>query len=186
MKTLALILSLALLTLPALAGDHPAKSEHPASDGHAMATKSGWFDLQNCEFCKNLLDDPELLPHLTWETHKIANGMMNITTCDPHYAESYAKCTAAMEKLGNDMMSGKVNPMQVKMCGSCAAFGQMMMAGVSTENVDGDAADIMLITSSDPAMVAKLHEYADRNNKEMAEMMAASHGHDDHGHEHVH
>jgi len=183
MKTIALILSLALLALPAMAGDHPASGDHPAAADHAMDTASGWFDLANCQFCKNLLDDPGLLEHMTWETHKIEHGMMYVSTCDPDYTESYDKANKAMEKLGNDMMPGKVNPMQVKMCGSCSAFGQLMMAGVKTENIDGEAADVMIITSDDPAMVAKLHEYADRNNKEMAEMMAsAGHGHDHPGH----
>ena len=55
MKTFALILGLVLLALPALAGDHPSSADHP------LATASGWFDLENCEFCKNLLSDPELL-----------------------------------------------------------------------------------------------------------------------------
>ncbi len=184
MKTFALILSLALLALPALAGDHPASSDHPSSGDHPMATASGWFDLENCEFCKNLLTDPELLHHMTWETHKIENGMMNISTVAHGYEKSYKACNTAMESLGTDMMSGKVNPMEVKMCGSCAAFGQLMMAGVKMENIDGEAADIALMTSDDPAMVAKLHEYADRNNKEMAEMMASAGG--DHSHEHAH
>jgi hypothetical protein len=168
MKTFALILVLALLALPALAGEH------------AMATKSGWFDLEHCDFCKNLLKDPELLHHMTWETHKIDNGMMYISTCDPAYAESYAACNAAMEKLGNDMMTGAVDPTTVQMCGSCAAFGELMMAGVTMENIDGEAADISLVTSSDAEMVDKLHAYADRNNKEMDELMASSGGHGDH------
>jgi hypothetical protein len=170
MKTFALLIALSLLTLPALAGDHP------------MATESGWFDLENCAFCKNLLTDPELLEHMTWETHRIENGMMYITVVDPGYQKSYVAANKAMEKLGNDMMTGAVNPMQVKMCGSCAEFGQLMMAGVEMENIDGDAADIMLITSTDPQMVAKLHAYADRNNKEMAEFMAASHETEHHHH----
>ncbi len=177
MKTFALILSLIIFSVPVLAGDHPEAAEHP------MATKSGWFDLENCAFCKNLLTDPHLLEHMTWETHKTESGMMYISTCDPHYADSYAAANKAMEQLGNDMMTGKVNPMEVKMCGSCAAFGQLTMAGVKMENIDGEAADIMLFWSHDPALVAKLHEYADRNNSEMAEFMTAADGHEGHGHD---
>jgi hypothetical protein len=173
MKTLVLMLTVAVLTLPALAGEHP------------MATESGWFDLQNCEFCKNLTTDPGLLQHMTWETHKIENGMMYITTIDPHYRESYNKANQAMETLGTDMMSGKVNPMQVKMCGSCADFGMLMMAGAKMEMIQGEAADISLITSTNPDVVAKLHAHADRDNEEMAAMMAAGHDHGDHEH-HVH
>ena len=43
------------------------------------------------------------------------------------------------------------------------------------------AADVTLITSDNPDMVAKIHELCDRNNAEMALMMAGEHGHG-HGH----
>ena len=177
---LTLTLGLILLAMPALAGDHPSSHVDKHAEGHSgnhpMATKSGWFDLQNCEFCKNLTADPDLLPHLTWETIKTENGFAQISTCAPEFKDSYNKCNQAIAKLGNDMMTGKVNPMQVKMCGSCAGFGQFMMAGVKTENIHGEAADVMLVSSDDPAIVQKLHDYADRNNQEMAEMMASAHG----------
>ena len=56
MKTFALILIIAALAVPVLAGDHPATAEHPktadhpSAGNHPMATESGWFDLANCEF----------------------------------------------------------------------------------------------------------------------------------------
>ena len=155
-----------------------------AGTDHPTKTESGWFDLENCVFCKNMMEDPGLLPHMTWENHKIENGMLQIFTVAPEYAESYAKCMQAMETIGNDMTSGKINSMEAKMCGSCAAYGQLMMAGAKMENVKGDAADCALMTSSDPAVVAKIHEFCDRNNKEMALLMGESHG--DHGHQHAH
>ena len=173
MKTIALLLTVVVLALPALAGDHPVNSG------------SGWFDMEGCEFCKNLMVEPELLHHLTWESHNIKNGMLSITTVEPEYADAYATANKAMEKLGSDMMSGAVNPMQVKMCGHCAAFGQLLMAGAEMEVVPGEAAEVSLITSSDPALVTRIHEFSDRNTKEMAEMMASGHDHD-HGHDHPH
>ena len=172
MKTIALIATAcAVLTLAAAAG----AGEHPAQTAHPTKTASGWFDLENCQFCKNLLKDPELLPHMTWESHNIEGGMIQIATVDPAHAASYAKCNQAMEKLGSSMMDGTVNPMTVKMCGSCTEFGQLMMAGVKMEKVDGDAADVTVITSADPALVTRIHQYCDRNNKEMALMMGAGH-----------
>ena len=166
MKTIALLLTVVVLALPVLAGDHPGKSD------------SSWFDMEGCEFCKNLTADPELLHHLTWECHKISNCMLNITTVDPEYADAFATANKAMEKLGSDMMSGAVNPMQVKMCGHCAAFGQLLMAGAEMEVVPGEVAEVSLITSSDPALVTRIHEFTDHNNQEMAAMKASGHGHD--------
>ena len=178
MKRIVMLLCIVVVAAAAtgaVAGDHPEK----AKVNHPLKTESGWFDLENCVFCKNMLEDPGLLPHMTWENHKVANGMLQIFTVQPEYKKSYAKCMQAMETVGNDMMNGKVNPMEAKMCGSCAAYGQLMMAGAKMENVQGDAADCALMTSSDPAVVAKIHEFCDRNNKEMALLMGreASHAH---------
>ncbi|MFO7608449.1 MAG: hypothetical protein R6X35_04530 [Candidatus Krumholzibacteriia bacterium] len=171
MRKSTLFLSiLVVLAGAAAAGDHP------------MRTKSGWFDMEKCEVCRNLLADPELLHHMTWENLKTEDGMVQIATVQPEYEASYAECMQAMNALGNDMSSGKRDPKAVKMCGSCAAFGQMMEAGVTYETIDGEAADVTIIQADDPALVARIHEYCDRNNSEMALLMGG--GGDDHPHKH--
>jgi hypothetical protein len=167
MKTL-FILALLAMAVPAAAGDHP---------GHAMKTKSGWFDMENCAFCKKLVQDPVLLDHVKWENHAVASGMLSITVVETAYAASWAKANAAMETVAKDMQSGKVDPTKVKMCGHCAAYGQLMMAGAKTESVDGEGADVMLVTSNDPQVVAQIHEFVKRTNQEMAEMAAADLAH---------
>lgn len=169
MKKAVLSTALLLVAAPVLAGG-----------AGAMKTPSGWFDMENCAFCKSMVEDPDLLDHVTWENHSIADGMMTITTVEPEYAEALAKANAAMQELGMKMQTGKVNPMEVKMCGHCAAFGQLMMAGVKMESVKGEAAEVTLATSDDPALVDKLHGIVKRNKDEMAIMMAAAH--DSHAH----
>jgi len=148
-----------------------------AAEPGAMATESGWFDMENCAFCKNLTEDPGLLPHTTWENHAIENGMMNIMTVDPAYAESAAKASAAMEKVGADIQAGRVNPMTLKMCGHCKEFGMLMMAGTHMETIKGEAAEVSLITSDDPATIKRIHALVERDNEEMALMMGGEHGH---------
>ncbi len=165
MKTLLLCLTLVVIALPVVAGDQPS-----------LKTDSGWFDMENCEFCKNLVEDPGLLPHMTWEGHKIANGAVTIATVDPAYRASYEKAGKAMETLGNKMMNGEINPMSVKMCGHCMMFGQLMMAGVEMEEVHGEAADVSLLTSDNPDVVKMIHQMVDRNTTEMA--MLEGHGHE--------
>jgi hypothetical protein len=167
MKTVGVIL-LMCLAVPALAGDPHAQ---------AMKTKSGWFDMENCAFCKNLVKNPELLNHMQCENHATANGAVSVTIVEPAYKAAYAEAMGAMMALGEQMHSGKVDPTKVKMCGHCAAYGQLMMAGVNMENVDGETADVMLMTSSDPQVIAKIHEYVTRTNQEMGELMAAGHVH---------
>ncbi len=162
MRTLSLILfGLILLAGPVLAGE-----DHP------LSTPSGWFDFENCVFCKNLIKDPELLHHSTWE-------------------ESAEQAFAAMEQVGMEMQTGKRNPMTQKMCGSCKEWGMLMMAGVQVEEVKGKGTAVTLMTSDDPALVKRLHDLVDRNNEEMAILMKAAGGdghdyHHDHGHGHDH
>jgi len=172
MRTLSTtLIFLILLAGPVLAGEQ------------TMSTPSGWFDFENCVFCKNLIEDPGLLPHCTWENFKIENGAMNIMTIEPAYKESMEKANAAMNRIGMEIQSGKRNPMTEKMCGSCQQWGMLMGSGVEMEQVKGEAAEVTLMTSEDPQLVKRLHELVDRNNEEMAIMMGQD---SDHEHDHHH
>ena len=84
MRKLMILTALLAVALPALAGNE-----------HDMRTPSGWFDMAECSFCKNLVEDPELMAHTTWEGHNISNGAVYIMTVEPEYAESMAKAAAA-------------------------------------------------------------------------------------------
>ena len=132
-----------------------------------MSTNPKWFDMENCEFCKNLMENPKLMDNMTWEWHNISNGAMSIATVKPEYKEAYEKAMASMEALANDMQTGKRNPMEVKMCGQCQAYGMLVMGGAKAEYVRTGVADISLITSDDEAMVKKIQEYAEHNRTEM-------------------
>jgi hypothetical protein len=149
--------------------------------GHPMKSESGWFDFENCVFCKNLVEDPELMMHTTWENHVIKNGMLNIMTVDPAYAESLATAEKKMNELGMKIQAGEVNPMGLEMCKSCQTSGMLMMSGVNMERVKGDAAMVTLMTSNDPALITQLQDMAKRHTEEMALMMGgAEHPHAEH------
>jgi hypothetical protein len=162
MKLVCTLLVLAL-AVPALAGGHQG----------AMKTKSGWFDMEVCEFCKNMAKDPAFMDHVKFESQKIENGAILIMVVDPTYEVQWKQACTAMQALGDKMQSGKVDPTKVKMCGHCKAYGELMMAGVHMEEVDGKIAKVTLITSGDPQVIAKIHEFNRRNNEEMAELAAA-------------
>jgi len=161
MRKLIVLAAVFAVALPALAGNE--------SD---MRTPSGWFDMAECAFCKNLVEDPELLSHSTWEGHAISNGAMYIMTVEPEYAESMAKAGAAMAQVGQDIQAGKVNPMTLPMCGHCQEFGMIMMSGVHMETVKGGAAEVSIFTSDDEALVKRMHAVVKRDQEEMALMKA--------------
>jgi hypothetical protein len=171
MKIVATILiMIPVIALPAVAGDHGVHK-----------TESGWFDMENCEFCKHLVEDPGLLEHTHWETHKIDNGAVTIMSVDPEYRESYLKAGKAMAELGEKMMSGEVNPMSVRMCGHCMMYGQIMMAGAEMQEIRSEIADVSIMTADNPDVVKMIHQLVDRNEQEMKLMMA---GAESHGHQH--
>lgn len=172
MKLIATVTLILLLGLPAIAGQD---MNHK--------TASGWYDMENCAFCQHLIEDPGLLEHTTWETHKIKNGSVTVLTVAPEYRQSYEKAGAAIEALGQKMMTGEVNPMGVEMCGRCMMYGQIMMSGAEIEEVRGDHADVSLMTSGNPDVVKMIHQMVDRDAEEMAELMGQAHEHH-HGHSH--
>lgn len=176
MKKIALISGFVVLAMPLLAS--------LALAGNHTKAGSGWFDFENCAFCKNMAEHPGLLEHSTWETHEIKNGMLTIMSVEPAYADAWAKAENAMSELGMKIQNGEVNPMGLKMCGHCQTYGLLMMGGkVKMEEVRGDVATVSLATSDDPGAVKELHSICERNRKEMAMMAGDGHGHD-HGHDH--
>lgn len=133
----------------------------------AVAEEKPWFDMENCAFCKNLMTDPHLMDNITWEQYHISNGILVVTTVAPEYEESFEKAMKAMEKLGNDMMEGKVT--DVVTCGHCDFYGMLMASGAKFENFKTKAGYIDLIISDNPEILAKIKEYAANNDKAMAE-----------------
>ncbi|MCB1183629.1 hypothetical protein KDM41_09345 [bacterium] len=144
--------------------------------GMAMKSESGWFDFENCAFCKNLAAHEGLLEHATWENHAIRDGLMNIMTIPAEYEGAMDEVNAAMAKLGGEIQTGKVNPMTLTMCGHCQKYGMLMMTGkVDMETVEGDAATVTLMTSADEHTAEELRQMAVRDTEEMAKLTAHAH-----------
>ena len=127
------------------------------------AEEKPWFDLEHCDFCKHLTTDPGLLDHMTWQHYNISNGALSVTTVSPEYKDSYLKAQQMMEETGKEMMEGK----PVNMCGSCEAYGQLMMDGVKFEHISTNVGDIVLMTSDKPELIEKIHAFAQKNNEEL-------------------
>ena len=132
-----------------------------------------WFDMKNCEFCVHMTEPPDMMEHMTWELHDISNGVISIGTVEEDYKGHLEKASVAMMALGKAMETGERNPMEVKMCGHCQAYGGLMMAGANIERVNGDAANIEIITSDDPKTLALIKDYAEKTRVAMVEFEAA-------------
>jgi len=137
------------------------------------ASETPWFDMENCAFCKHLLNDPKLLDNMIWEHHDISNGLLCITTVKPEFQKSYLEAMSAMMDLGQKLDKGEVDVKNLKLCGSCQHWGMLEEMGVKFEHIQGKTADIMLMTSDKPEVVKKIKEYGQRSREELAKMEEA-------------
>lgn len=129
-----------------------------------------WVDMDKCVFCRHLTKHPGLLDHMTCEHHEISNGHLMATVVDPEFRAAYVESQKAMEQVGMDMAQGKIDPTTVYMCGSCEAYGSLLMSGADIEHITTGFGDIVLLTSDDPDLVGKIKEYGRHWTEEMAKM----------------
>ena len=134
--------------------------------GSFAVDEKPWFDMEHCDFCKNLLTDPHLFENMTWEHHDISNGLLTLTVVKPEYETAYLDAQHAMEEVAAKLAQGATD---VKMCGHCEHYGMILMAGAKMEHVRTCAGDITLITSDKPEVLAMIRDYAEKTRDALAE-----------------
>jgi hypothetical protein len=157
-KALLVLLPVAILVLIAF-----------AIQAQDAAAPTKWLDMQNCYFCQPLTQTEGLMDHLTWENHKIKNGIVAVTTYPPEWKEKHDLAVAEMQKRWQAYDPAKPQPM----CGMCEAWTKMPMDKLDMETVWFKGGEIGLTTSTDSAVVVRLHEIADKTCAAMDEMMKA-------------
>jgi hypothetical protein len=176
MNTLRFTMTLAVLLLTA--------SLLPAA---AVAGDGPWFDLEKCDMCKHMSGEKGLMEHMEWENHLTKDGMMSVTVVAHGYEEAFGRAMANMEAAGGKMMAGE----KMYLCGFCQSYGSLMMAGANFENFESAAGHINLVSSRDPAVIAKIHTHGQRTIDEYNKMVAVQgeghekghgKGHDKHDH----
>ena len=73
---------------------------------------TSWFDMKNCEICKPMAENPELMKNMSWEHHDLSNGMACVTKVTPEFMDDYRKTHAAMDAVIKRAQAGE----QVNMC----------------------------------------------------------------------
>jgi len=134
-----------------------------------VAQEKPWFDMPNCDFCRFLIQDTNLMKNMIWEHHDISNGLLTVTAVKPEFKDSYEAAKAGMAALGEEMAKGKTD---VKMCGHCEYYGKLMMSGVKMENLVTGVGEINLMTTDNPETLKMICEYGRRNKEEMAKLTA--------------
>lgn len=125
-----------------------------------------WFDMENCEMCKPLMEHPELMNNMTWEQHNISNGIISVTTVREPFMKQFKEAQMKMGACAARMQQGE----QVALCPSCVAFGKCIMQGAKVEQVETQHGSLMLVMGSTPEQVAEIQAWAKRTNDEMKKM----------------
>jgi hypothetical protein len=136
----------------------------------ASNTDSPQQQMQKCAVCKAMAAKPELMKSMTWETHKIANGMLSVASVPkdqkPDFDAVHAQMLQNIEQVKADQQQGKA----VELCDYCTAMSELMKSGAQKQDIDTTTGGICLVTSNDPAVVQKIHAVADKVIAEQAEM----------------
>ncbi len=131
-----------------------------------------WFDMANCEFCKPLMEDPNLMSQMDWEHHIISDGIMSVTTVKDDGMPSFKKAMAKMGDCAAKMQKGE----KVSMCSMCSAYSGFFAKGAKSENIYTNHGAVSLLTSTDPKIVAEIQEWAKKTNMELEKMAQMEHG----------
>jgi hypothetical protein len=129
-------------------------------------------EMKKCSVCNVMTEMPDLMKDMTWESHKIEGGMLCVASVPK---EKMKEFTALHEKMLKQIEQAKADSQQgkaVALCVFCQGMGELEKAGAKQQHVQTATGFISLVTSPDPAVVAKIHAQADKaivEQKKMAE-----------------
>jgi len=129
-----------------------------------------WFDMKNCAMCSSLSSKPGLLEAMTWEHFTVANGAVQVGYCPDEFKAAFGQAMGEMQKAQEKMQAGE----KVNLDGYCMGYGELMQAGAKVEHMEAAHSNVTLITSSDPKVIKKIHDFTNRTNEELAKMAAAN------------
>ncbi len=128
-----------------------------------------WFDMEKCGLCKNMSAEPGLMDNMRWESHPIANGVINVAIIPDSHKAAFEKAHKNLEASAARMQAGE----PTHLCGFCQGYGKLMMAGAKVESIDSDVGHIGVVTSTDPAVVAMIQAHFKKTMDEWGKMLAA-------------
>jgi len=132
----------------------------------AATADEPWFDLEKCDFCKEIAKQPGLLDHMKTEYHDTKTGVISITYIDKDYETAFAKAQTGIRRVVEDKVAGK----PVVACKHCTTIGEFYGMGIVPESIKSEKCIIVIYSSSDPAAVTKLQEFGKKSNEAIAEM----------------
>lgn len=135
----------------------------------AVGEERPWMDMKNCDFCKAFTAEKGLMEHMTKEYHAIASGVAMVTYVDKEYKEAFGRSMASCNAIAESMKKGEKH----NTCQYCETYGSFMQAGSKQDDFTSHDAMVTVFSSTDPAVVTKMHDWAKKTNDAMAKMAHA-------------
>ena len=131
-------------------------------------------EMKKCAVCNIMTEKPELMKDMTWETHKIENGMLCVASVPKEQMKEFAalheKMMKQVEQVKADLKAGK----PTQLCGFCQSMGELEKLGAKQQQIKTATGFITLFTSNDPSTVAQIHTQADKAIAMQKQMEAAT------------
>jgi len=130
--------------------------------GHGMASMAAVSSHADCEACVDMADCSGQLDAAGAHRQavRLKNGIMYVYTADS--PRSVSAVQAAVARRAERMIRFASAGEKTRLCSECKAMRGAMASGkLNREVVNIEGGSLTLITSSDPAVVAKIHAMAD-------------------------
>jgi hypothetical protein len=132
------------------------------ASAQAVTEQEMMAEMEKCAVCKHLAAKPELMKDMTWETHKIDNGMLCVSTVPTEQMSAFKEMNKEMEAAVEEVTSAAQEGKSVEVCEFCAGWGELLKSGAKEKQISLTNGMIHMFTSDDPAVVAKIHAEADK------------------------
>jgi hypothetical protein len=117
-----------------------------------------WVDMKSCPICMNVSSEEGLMEGMTWEHHLTATGVIIVSTIKPEFQHKFDRAKSAMKELLGKVVSGE----KIQVCGYCSSLSSLLKEGAKAENIITKSSDIMLISSTDEKMIARIHTHTQK------------------------
>lgn len=168
-KSFAAACLAALFACAAFAGeghDHAKKSAHAAGAPDMAAIKA---EMMKCAVCKNLAAHAEeVMPVMKSEVVALDNGMaITHTVTDPTKVAMFQEAVAGMKTAGAACAAMPEAEWKTALCVPCQSLMGTIQAGATMSLGNTKSGSLMVVSSTDPAVQAKIAETREMWSKMM-------------------
>lgn len=139
-----------------------------AQDKEGQDQEIAWFDMDQCEICKNMASMKNDMHKVKWGVHNLDNGVLMVSVVPKKMKKGMAEAEKGILATVKKLESGE----QLDLCGFCQNYGTLMQLGAQFKDLKTVGGNLSIITSSDPEVVKKIQTFGKQSEVERKKMIA--------------